>query len=77
MPKNIREQLKKEILSTLNTKTSSRVGSELKLKTISDFTVKNYRAQKSFGLARVRSGDLFEFDSKGLLVMKDQVTSIL
>ena len=76
VPKDIRDQLKREIAQTLKAKEENKPGqqrtSSSTLK-VSDFTVKNYRTQKSIGLTRQRSADLFEFDSKGLVVLKEQV----
>jgi hypothetical protein len=72
VPKDIRDQLKKEIVDTLNRdKNSQAVVSEFTNKATSDFVVKNYRSKQSM-LSRGKSAkDLFEFNEKGILIMKD------
>ena len=51
--------------------------SEFTNKATSDFVVKNYRSKQSM-LSRGKSAkDLFEFNEKGILIMKDEKGALL
>ena len=78
VPKDIRDQLKKEIVDTLNRdKNASEKPTEFSKIATSDFVVKNYRSKKSM-LSRGKSArDLFEFNDKGILIMKDESGALL
>ena len=53
------------------------VVTEFSNKQTSDFVVKNYRSKQSM-LSRGKSAkDLFEFNDKGILIMKDDHPSLL
>lgn len=73
VPKDIRDQLKKEIIDALN---RGKTDNHLKKQT-SDFVVKNYRSKNSMLVRGNSAKDLFEYDKKGLLVMRDNRTGII
>jgi hypothetical protein len=71
VPKDIRDQLKKEILATLDKKETAQK-TELSKKQTSDFVVQNYRSKNSMLTKSKSVKDLFEFDNKGMLILREQ-----
>lgn len=71
VPKDIRDQLKKEILATIDKKETAQK-TELSKKQTSDFVVQNYRSKNSMLTKSKSVKDFFEFDSKGMLILREQ-----
>lgn len=70
----MRDQLKKEILATLDNKQEK---TELSKIETAHFVVENYRSKNSMLTKSKSFKDLFEYDSKGMLVMRDDHKSLL